>query len=88
MISGGLPYEVLPWNDENEKSKWRGFCIVTCELAKLDHHVLELILDVNRLETGLSCRIFDQPCEEYDNLVALLRRPGFSRIDLALLADG
>jgi hypothetical protein len=83
------PYVVPPWNDETAKKQWRGFCIVTNELAKQKgHHVSELVIDVKELDTGLSCRVFDQPCEEYDNLVDLLRRPGFSRIDLALLADG
>ncbi|KAF7946886.1 uncharacterized protein EAE97_004135 [Botrytis byssoidea] len=52
-----------------------------------DRHISELTIDVRELETGLSCRIFDEPCEEYDNLVHLLQQPGFRRIDLALL-DG
>ncbi|KAF7881325.1 hypothetical protein EAF00_011998 [Botryotinia globosa] len=43
---------------------------------------------VLELETGLSCRIFDESCEEYYNLVHLLRQPGFRRIDLALLDGG
>jgi hypothetical protein len=85
---GEVPYEAPPWDDEAEKRKWRGFSIVTRELAKQDHHISELILDVNQLNTGLNCHVFDQPCEEYDNLALLLRRPGFCRIDLALLADG
>jgi hypothetical protein len=80
---------VPQWNDEAAKKQWRGFCIVTNELAKQKgHHVSELVIDVKDLDTGLSCRVFDQLCEEYDNLFGLLRRPGFSRIDLPLLADG
>ncbi|XXG98633.1 1-pyrroline-5-carboxylate dehydrogenase [Hypoxylon texense] len=31
------------------------------------------------------CHIFDEPCEKYDNLVAILRRPDFKRLDLDLL---
>ncbi|KAK1767593.1 hypothetical protein QBC33DRAFT_559077 [Phialemonium atrogriseum] len=85
---GEVPYEAPPRDDETEKSKWRGFCIVTRKLEKQNHHISELILDVNQLNTGLNCHVFDQPCEEYDNLVVLLRRPGFHRIDFALLADG
>ncbi|RFU34024.1 hypothetical protein B7463_g2262, partial [Scytalidium lignicola] len=86
---GGPPYELHPWNEEVEKSRWRGFCIIMHELAKKkDHHISELIIDANQLWTGLSCRVFDQPCEEYNNLVDLLRRPGFNHIDLTLLADG
>lgn len=47
----------------------------------------EFVIDVDEIETGLSCRIFDKPCEEYDNLVTILQQPGFRRLDLALLAD-
>lgn len=48
----------------------------------------ELIVDVNQLPTGLNCRIFDQRCEGYDNLVALLSRPGFRTLDLAFIVRG
>ncbi|RDW56947.1 hypothetical protein BP5796_13014 [Coleophoma crateriformis] len=83
------PYEVPPWTDETAKKQWRGFSVVVNELAKQKgRNVSEIVIDAKGLPTGLSCRVFDQPCEEYDNLVGLLRRPGFSRIDLALLADG
>lgn len=88
-ILGEEPYEVLPWSDEVEKRRWRGFCIVSRELATFpDHHISELVLDVHQLNTGLNCRVFEEPNGDYENLVTLLRRPGFSRIDLALLADG
>lgn len=82
-------YIVPPWSQE-EKTKWRGFCVVSNELAKMpSHNVSELVINVHTLHmTGLTCRIFDQPCEEYDSLVSLLQRPGFTRIDLTLLADG
>ncbi|KAF5874874.1 uncharacterized protein Bfra_003323 [Botrytis fragariae] len=82
-------YILPPWNDETAKKQWRGFCVITNVLAgRNDHHISELIMDVRELSTGLSCRVFDEPCEEYDNLVHLIRQPGFRRIDLALLADG
>ncbi|KAK6598060.1 hypothetical protein H4I96_09012 [Botrytis cinerea] len=88
--SGPLEIYILPpWNDKTAKKQWRGFCIITNVLAgRNDHHISELIIDVRELETGLSCRIFDEPCEEYNNLVHLIQQPGFRRIDLALLADG
>lgn len=79
-----------PWNEdgdsqtEAEKNKWRGFRIVTRVLAEQEHHISELVLDVNGLNTGLNCRIFENPCDEYNNLVKILQRPHFSRIDLAL----
>jgi hypothetical protein len=36
------PYVAPPWNDETAKKQWRGFCIVTNELAKQKkgHHRL------------------------------------------------
>ncbi|KAF7883672.1 uncharacterized protein EAF02_005592 [Botrytis sinoallii] len=75
-----------PWA---AKKRWRGFCVITNILAGWnDHHILELIIDVRELETGMSCRVYDEPCEEYDNLVHLLQQPGFCRIYLALLAGG
>ncbi|KAH7108622.1 hypothetical protein B0J13DRAFT_579688 [Dactylonectria estremocensis] len=84
--------KMLPWNDENEdvKERWRGFRIVTRVLAQTEtkHHVSELILDAHQLNTGLHCRIFDQPCAEQDDLAALIRRPGFRRLDLSLSVGG
>lgn len=86
---GKAPDEVPPWDESTTKNQWRGFCIITQELAKREkHRISELITDVRELQTGLSCRIFDGSNEEYNNFVDLLRRPGFARIDLALLADG
>lgn len=75
-----------PWT---AKKQLRGFYVITNMLAGWnDHHISELTIDVRELKTGLSCRVFDEPCEEYDNLVHLLRQPGFRCIDLALLAGG
>ncbi|KAI0481362.1 hypothetical protein GGR56DRAFT_689071 [Xylariaceae sp. FL0804] len=85
-------YELLfPWTAgaEEKRIKWRGFGIVTRELARVkdNHKVMELVLDARHLETGLNCRIFDEPpCEEYNDLVQVLRQPGFRRLDLALLS--
>lgn len=81
-------YVLQPWTQE-EKMNWRGFCVISNELVKTPNRVSEFIVDAHILQlTGLSCRIFDQRCEEYDNIVSLLQTPGFSRIDLTLLADG
>ncbi|KAK2877264.1 hypothetical protein FQN49_001288 [Arthroderma sp. PD_2] len=67
------------------KDQWRGFQTATRLLALgQDHHVSELVVDVNQLRNGLSYHIFNEPCREYDNLTTLLRRPGFSRLDLAV----
>jgi hypothetical protein len=83
----GDAYNVGSW--DRDKMIWRGFCLVMQELAKASgHNVSDLTIDSHFFDTGLNCRVFDGPCEEYDNLVALLQRPGFSRLDLALFADG
>lgn len=72
---------------ETVRNQWRGFRLVTDVLAQkeVQHHVSELILAVHGLNTGLNCHIFDQPCHDYDNFAALLRRPSFHRLDLSLL---
>lgn len=81
--------EALPWHDGSElmKQQWRGFRIVTRMLAQdgVEHHISDLILDVHQLNTGLNCRIFDRPCQEYHDLLTLIRRPDFRRFDLSLL---
>ncbi|KAI2469995.1 hypothetical protein F4781DRAFT_201683 [Annulohypoxylon bovei var. microspora] len=79
---------VYAWDDEEEKNKWRGFRLVTRELARQKHQISELLVDSHYLNTGLSCRIFDEPCDEYNDFVALLRTPGFRRLDLDLLVGG
>ncbi|RAH48813.1 uncharacterized protein BO95DRAFT_489193 [Aspergillus brunneoviolaceus CBS 621.78] len=79
----GFNYPIPP------KKQWRGVRLVLRALAQHPgHRVVELILDVNQLDTGLNCTIFHQPCEEVENLVALLRRPGFRRLDLPLIVRG
>ncbi|CRG88260.1 hypothetical protein PISL3812_05288 [Talaromyces islandicus] len=65
---------------------WRGFRAVTRVLAELrDHRITELVLDTGGLVCGVSCRIFESPCREYEDLVSLIQRPGFRRLDLALI---
>ncbi|CAM1509443.1 Fc.00g031820.m01.CDS01 [Cosmosporella sp. VM-42] len=78
-----------PWNAEadgdKEQNRWRGFRIITWILARTNHRISEFVVDVSLLNTGLNWHIFDQPCDEYNDLVRLLLRPGFRRFDLALL---
>lgn len=80
---GMIPYECGSWELEEERKKWRGFPIIITQ----KHDVTDFIIDVNELLTGLSCRIFDKPCEAYNDFITLLQRPEFRRLDLALLAD-
>ncbi|KAI1451260.1 hypothetical protein F4805DRAFT_452027 [Annulohypoxylon moriforme] len=54
------------------------------ELARQDHHVTELQVDARYLNIGLSNSILDNPSATYDEFVALLRKPGFRRLDLDL----
>lgn len=79
-------HEVSPWEDEKKRGRWRGFCAVVRELASQhEHSVTEFCININYLNTGVNFRIFEEPSEDYENLVRLLQRPGFSRIDLGLL---
>ncbi|KAM0522940.1 hypothetical protein ACHAPE_001429 [Trichoderma viride] len=84
-----LTYQLKPWSDEEEKVKWRGFCIVTRELANLSEQatIPKLVLNAHHLHTGLNAHIFEERSEEYDNLVKVIERPGFTRLDLDLLCE-
>ncbi|KAJ4139682.1 hypothetical protein NW768_001023 [Fusarium equiseti] len=80
------PGDAEPWG-EDEKSKWRGFCLVSRLLTdpKVSHNVYELSFDNNKILTGINHFVFDEPNEEYDHLRQVLARPGFKRITLSLL---
>jgi len=71
---------------EYYKNKWRGVRVVLRELAEHshEHNVTELIVGGTEIATGLNCRLFDQPCLEYNDLVTLLKRPGFRHLTLDL----
>lgn len=47
----------------------------------------EFLIHSHGMYTGLSCRVFDQPCQEYDDFKALLSRPGFRYLELSLNTD-
>ncbi|KAK8013241.1 hypothetical protein PG991_009512 [Apiospora marii] len=80
------PARAPPWDDAH-KARWRGVSVVLHALAARDDHgVSELVVEAHGLPTGLNWRLFDDPaCEEYRDLAALVRRPGFRRLDLGLL---
>ncbi|KAI0888792.1 uncharacterized protein GGS22DRAFT_184370 [Annulohypoxylon maeteangense] len=75
------------WIDEPHKNNWRGARKVLHTLAHHAHPITELVIDARYLQTGLSSRIFEQPCAEHANLVAVLGKPGFRRLDLDLLVN-
>ena len=79
-----MPADSPLW-DEVHKAPWRGVSAVLCALAgDPTHRVSELLLDVQRLRTGLNGQLFEDPSsEEYQHLAALVRRPGFRQIELA-----
>lgn len=86
-LDDSLGYEtMMPWDDD-EREKWRGVCIVLRELAQQEHSVTEFLIHSHGMYTGLSCRVFDQPCQEYDDFKALLSRPGFRHLELSLNTD-
>ncbi|KAK2612418.1 hypothetical protein QQS21_001522 [Conoideocrella luteorostrata] len=91
------PIEAFPWQGsehqrlygpdcsiEDYREKWRGFRVLTRTLAETEHQVSEFIVNVHHMDTGINCHIFDQPCREYDDFAALLKKPGFRRLHLAL----
>jgi hypothetical protein len=72
-------------NAEAYRGKWRGYRAATRALAEDEqHHVTELVVGGNEVGSGINCHIFDQPCVEYNDLVTLLQRPGFSHLSLDL----
>ncbi|PTB37181.1 uncharacterized protein TrAFT101_010915 [Trichoderma asperellum] len=77
-----------PW--EEEKEIWRGYNMVAKILAeeKQHHHVSEFIIDAHYIHTGLNCRLFEQPCEEYSNFQTILQQPNFKKLQLSLHVNG
>lgn len=91
------PLEAAPWvNEENQvwagqvRANWRGFLIVAHALAqeRQHHHVSEFLIDSNLLHTGISCRLFEQPCEAYTDIVSILELPGLRHFHLSLNVEG
>jgi hypothetical protein len=85
-----------PWvNEENSvwaervRAKWRGCQIVARVLAQErgHHRVSGLLIDSNQLLTGLSCRLFEQPCEAYTDIASILGHPGLRRLHLSFHID-
>ncbi|KAE9572333.1 hypothetical protein CGMCC3_g11727 [Colletotrichum fructicola] len=83
----------LPQTYMEVKDKWRGFRHVVRVLAQpTSTGVTELIFDGNQISTGLPCAIFNAPefgveAVEYENLVAVIKKPGFTTLKLNLMMD-
>ncbi|KAH7186252.1 uncharacterized protein B0J16DRAFT_400320 [Fusarium flagelliforme] len=83
------PGDAEPWEDEDEKYKWRGFCLVSRLFAdpKVSHNVCEISFDNHKILTGINHFVFDEPNEDYDHLCQVLARPGFKQGIRGLLAN-
>jgi hypothetical protein len=82
-------YPLMPWDDRSRR-EWRGFCVVTKQIAQ---HIREnpmsgfseLVVENRQLWTGISCRLFDNPVsDECRDLVTILSHPPLKRFELAL----
>ncbi|KAL7909516.1 hypothetical protein GGI35DRAFT_450127 [Trichoderma velutinum] len=91
------PLYAAPWVDEEREAwagqarvNWRGFLLVAHALAqeRQQHNVSEFLIESNQLQTGISCRLFEQPCEAYTYMVSILELPGLRRFHLSLNVEG
>ncbi|OBR10472.1 hypothetical protein CH63R_06164 [Colletotrichum higginsianum IMI 349063] len=76
------------WDREESKDFWRGFRhVVRIAARQGSTKIQELIFDGNQINSGLTCGIFhaQEPCAEYDNLVAVIKKPGFTTLRLNLM---
>ncbi|KAK4069891.1 uncharacterized protein Triagg1_6686 [Trichoderma aggressivum f. europaeum] len=89
--------DAAPWvNEENEawagqiRANWRGFLLVAHALAQEQHHhqVSEFLIDSNQLQTGISGRLFEQPCEAYADIASILELPGLRHFHLSINLEG
>lgn len=78
--TGAVPPEVV-------RDRWRGYCNVTEALAEHSdrHNVTELIVEGSLIRVGLNIHMFEAPNQDYSNLVKIVSRPGFQRLDLSLI---
>ncbi|KAI0809578.1 hypothetical protein GGR55DRAFT_689337 [Xylaria sp. FL0064] len=82
------PPRACPWDDQVLKNRWRGYRLVTRELVRQKKQIPELLVHSHYLNTGLNIRIFEEPCDDYNNLATIIQQPGFTRLQLDLLVGG
>ncbi|PNP74402.1 hypothetical protein FNYG_12451 [Fusarium nygamai] len=81
-------YSLTPW-DERSKQEWRGFCVVTKEIAQHIREnplfgLSEFVAEGRQFWTGINCHIFDNSAsEEYHDLVTILSHPPLRRLELS-----
>ncbi|KAJ5130216.1 uncharacterized protein N7515_006255 [Penicillium bovifimosum] len=80
------------WNHYPElRGRYRGFRAAMRVLANEPNSVSELVMTSNSVPTGINCTIFDNswvPPDAYSNFSTVLKKPGFRRLDIALLVSG
>jgi hypothetical protein len=65
---------------------WRGFDDAMEQLGQSPQHgVIELVIDTNHRLYGIETMLFNSNTRGYKLLAAVLRRPGFRRLDLAVM---
>ncbi|KAJ5143146.1 uncharacterized protein N7515_001933 [Penicillium bovifimosum] len=83
------PATAYTWSQYPElRDRYRGFRTAIRVLANEPNSVSELVMTFNFIPTGINCTIFDEPCEEYSHFATVLKKPGFRRLDIALLVGG
>ncbi|KAJ5581668.1 hypothetical protein N7535_000288 [Penicillium sp. DV-2018c] len=79
------PASAFFWHQYPELGKrYRGFRAAMRVLANEPNCVSELVITPDSKPVGILSAMFDEPFEEYNDFVALLKQPGFRRLDLAL----
>ncbi|CZR39231.1 uncharacterized protein FPRO_05577 [Fusarium proliferatum ET1] len=88
ILTEGYGPEDCPqgWGNDDERKQWRGFCMVLKALGDYADQlqISELVVDNQKLPTGVDYTLFDKPNEEYDSLCKIVARPGFRRLVLSL----
>ncbi|KAF5566550.1 hypothetical protein FNAPI_1008 [Fusarium napiforme] len=81
-------YSLTPW-DETSKQEWRGFCVVTKEIAQHIREnpmfgLSEFVAEGRQSWIGINCHMLDNPAsEEYRDLVTILSHPPLRRLELS-----
>ncbi|KAF6823955.1 hypothetical protein CMUS01_10470 [Colletotrichum musicola] len=77
------------WDREGSKDRWRSLLHVLSSLARQDDtKIQELIVGGTEVWSGLTCGLFcaSEPCVEYDNLISVIKKPGFMTLRLSVMA--
>lgn len=73
---------------EAYKEQWHGVRTALRILAQHEHNISELSFDPFLLVTGINYSMLDQPSNEYNHFLAIMKRPGFGYLNLPLFVGG